>query len=718
MQIKKRDGNLVAYDGSKIINVIVKSMKEGDTGVDTEIAEKIESDIYETLKKQNQIFTVEQVSDLIESKLMENGRYNTAKRFILYRERQKDERKKGWNMSELQRDIFKQKYEFENEGFEGFLNRIAKGNDTIKKLMRQKKFIPAGRILANRGLQEKGAKVTLSNCYVLEPPEDNIESIFETAGKLARTFSFGGGCGLDIGKLRPNGAKVNNSAKYTTGSVSFMELYSMVTGLIGQNSRRGALMLSILCSHPDIEEFMDIKLNLDKVTSANISIRFTDDFMKAVENKSKYICEFLIEDTDELITKEVDAYALFMKLCVNNWNMAEPGALFWTEIENYNILSEDDEFEYVGVNPCAEEPLPAGGSCLLSSINLSEFIINPFTDNAIVDYDSLQKCMSEVVIYMNEILDEGIELHPLMEQQISAREYRQIGVGYMGIADMLIKLGLKYGSKESIDLCDKIGFLLADSAIKQSALLSKEQGSYPKYKKEAILSSDFILNNTTIETRQLIEQYGLRNSQILTIAPTGSISTLFGISGGIEPIFMLSYTRKTETLNDGKDTFYKVFTPIVQEYLNNNEDLTLETLPDFFVTSMELDYMDRIAMQSAWQKHIDASISSTVNLKKEATVEDVYNIYMGAWKSKLKGITVYRDGCKRAGILSKTESDDSPKSNNFTMKQLEEMLIAKFEQADKGLLENPDDCPFCKGIKMIPQNGCKTCPNCGYSPCS
>ncbi len=363
--------------------------------------------------------------------------------------------------------------------------------------------------------------------------------------------------------------------------------------------------------------------------------------------------------------------------------------------------------------------MPEGGSCLLSSINLSEFVINPFTDDAKVDIDGIVKCMSEAVVFMNDILDEGIPLHPLQEQRDSARDYRQIGIGYMGIADMLIKLGIRYGSEESLDICDFIAKILSDTAIKKSALLAKEQGVYPKYKEEAVLKSKFLQENTTEETYELVKKYGLRNSQLLTIAPTGSISTLFGISGGIEPIFMLSYTRKTETLNDGQDTYYKVLTPIVQEFLNHNPQYDMDNLPHCFVTSMELDYQDRIRMQSVWQSHIDASISSTVNLPNEATVEDVYNIYMMAWKNKLKGVTIYRDGCSRAGILSKDGKADTNKNiENFTMKELEEMLLRKFEQADKALEENPDDCPFCKGIKMIPQNGCKTCPNCGYSPCS
>ncbi|WP_320798206.1 hypothetical protein [Peptostreptococcus porci] len=291
-----------------------------------------------------------------------------------------------------------------------------------------------------------------------------------------------------------------------------------------------------------------------------------------------------------------------------------------------------------------EEPLPAGGSCLLGSFNLSAYV----KDNHF-DLKEFKKDIKTVVKAMNDVLDEGLALHPLEIQRKTVGDYRQIGVGVMGIADMLIKLGLKYGEKESIDLCDKIGFILANESLKSSAILASEFGTYPKYK-DCILNSQYILNNTSKDTYELIERYGLRNSQILTIAPTGSLSTMLGISGGIEPIFMNSYTRKTESLHN-EDVYYKVYTPIVEEYMNKNGLLDEEELPEYFVTAMNLDPLKRVDMQSIWQKHIDASISSTVNLPNEATVEDVYNIYTYAWKQGLKGITIYRSGCKREGIL-------------------------------------------------------------------
>lgn len=588
--------------------------------------------------------------------------------------------------NQLGQDIWERKYRYENETFDEWINRVSGGNSEIANLIKEKKFLFGGRILANRGLENKGRKISLSNCYVIEPPEDNIESIFDCAKKLARTYSYGGGCGVDISKLSPRGAKVNNAAKETTGSVSFMDLYSMVTGLIGQAGRRGALMLSLSCEHPDLEEFIGIKSDLDRVTKANISIRITDKFMAAVKNKTPFTLSFTRLETGETITKEIDAYEMFHKMCEMNWDYAEPGMLFWDRINNWNLLSCDDEFEYTGTNPCAEEPLPAGGSCLLGSINLAEFACDTG-----FDFESFKHCVKSSVIALNEVLDEGLPLHPLKEQRESVYDWRQIGLGIFGLADLLIKLGIKYGSPEAIDLCDMIGHTMADMAIKTSAVLAKEYGVYPKYKPEAVEQSAFYSKNALGETKELVESFGLRNSQLLTIAPTGSLSTMLGVSGGIEPIFANYYTRKTESLK-GHDEYYKVYTPIVKEYMDKHGLKDDSELPDYFVTAQTLDYKNRIYMQSIWQSHIDASISSTVNVPNDFTVEQVEGLYMTAWDAGLKGVTIFRDGCKRAGIL--------------TIKENVEDIVEKPHRLERGMIIKADD--NCIGKKRTLRTGCGT----------
>lgn len=588
--------------------------------------------------------------------------------------------------NQLGQDIWERKYRYENETFDEWINRVSGGNPEIANLIKEKKFLFGGRILANRGLENKGRKISLSNCYVIEPPEDNIESIFDCAKKLARTYSYGGGCGVDISKLSPRGAKVNNAAKETTGSVSFMDLYSMVTGLIGQAGRRGALMLSLSCEHPDLEEFIGIKSDLDRVTKANISIRITDKFMAAVKNKTPFTLSFTRLETGETITKEIDAYEMFHKMCEMNWDYAEPGMLFWDRINNWNLLSCDDEFEYAGTNPCAEEPLPAGGSCLLGSINLAEFACDTG-----FDFENFKHCVKSSVIALNEVLDEGLPLHPLKEQRESVYDLRQIGLGIFGLADLLIKLGIKYGSPEAIDLCDMIGHTMADMAIKTSAVLAKKYGVYPKYKPEAVEQSAFYSKNALGETKELVESFGLRNSQLLTIAPTGSLSTMLGVSGGIEPIFANYYTRKTESLK-GHDEYYKVYTPIVKEYMDKHGLKDDSELPGYFVTAQTLDYKNRIYMQSVWQSHIDASISSTVNVPNDFTVEQVEGLYMTAWDAGLKGVTIFRDGCKRAGIL--------------TIKENVEDIVEKPHRLERGMIIKADD--NCIGKKRTLRTGCGT----------
>ena len=557
--------------------------------------------------------------------------------------------------NDLGKDIWKKKYQYNEETLDEFFKRVSNGDKDIEELIRKQRFLFGGRILANRGLEKDGRKVTFSNCYVLGLEDDSIEAIYKTCSDLARTFSYGGGCGIDISKLRPRGMKVNNASKVTTGSVSFMDTFSQVTETIGQNGRRGALMISIDCSHPDLEEFISVKNDLERVTKANISVMISDDFMKAVKNDEDWTLHFAA-DTGENMIKIVRAKDIFNVLCKNNWDYAEPGILFWDNINNNNLLSEDPNFSYAGVNPCAEEPLPNGGSCLLGSINLSAYV----SDKGIFNFDLLKEDIPKIVCAMNDVLDQGLPLHPLQIQRDTVRDYRQIGIGIMGLADMLIKMGIKYDSEDALDICDKIGFTLINESLKASALLAKEQGVYPMYNKEAVLNSTFLMNNSSPETYKLVQEYGLRNSQLLTIAPTGTLSTMIGISGGVEPIFSMSYTRKTQSLH-GEDVYYKVFTPIADEYMKAHGLTEEEQLPDFFVTSQTINPFKRVEMQGIWQQYIDASISSTVNLPNSATVEEVEALYMAAWEHGLKGMTIYRDGCARSGVLITEKKEEKVK---------------------------------------------------------
>lgn len=451
-------------------------------------------------------------------------------------------------------------------------------------------------------------------------------------------------------------------------------------------------MISISCEHPDLEEFIEIKSDLNKVTKANISVRITDEFMNAVKNKTPFTLKFTRTETGETITKEVDAYSLFHKLCEMNWDYAEPGMLFWDRIENYNLLSEDDNFHYAGTNPCAEEPLPAGGSCLLGSINLSEFV----NENKTFNFGDFRKAVSISVRALNDVLDEGLPLHPLQEQRDSVRDWRQIGLGIFGLADMLIKMNIRYGSKESIDLCDAIGYVMANEAIISSHNLTSETEAYPKYNQMAVIDSEFF-NNHIDDVGDKVEicRSGLRNSQLLTIAPTGSLSSMLGVSGGIEPVYANYYERKTESLH-GHDEYYKVYTPIVKKYMEENGITDDKDLPDFFVTAQTLDYKERIDMQSIWQTHIDASISSTVNVPNSFSVEDTERLYMYAWEKGLKGVTIFRDGCKRTGILT-TDNTKKEEKKEEKVEDKKELDIRTVSELPRGYIVNvSDDLVGCK----------------------
>lgn len=538
-----------------------------------------------------------------------------------------------WKLSELGEDIWKKKYQRNDESFEDWLERVSGGDLDVAQLIIDKKFLFGGRILSNRGITGRG--VTYSNCYVIEPPHDSIEGIYEAAMKLARTFSYGGGCGVDISTLRPKGAAVHNAALTTSGAVSFMDVLEQTARVIGQNGRRAALMISMDSSHPDIHDFIDAKLD-NKLEKCNISVRMSDDDM---ENKPD----------------------ILNHIAVNNYDWAEPGILYWDTIKRYNLLDKFENFEYAGVNPCAEEPLPAGGSCLLGALNLSEFVENPFTSQAAFNIPEFKSAVRIAIRALNNVLDEGLELHPLEEQRNSVRDWRQIGLGIMGFADMLLKMSCQYDSARALNIIDIIGKTLVNTGLEESALLAKETECFPQCVGKLLLSSDFISvlrNHNVIEgnTVELIKQYGLRNSQLFTIAPTGSISTMLGVSGGVEPIFATHYTRKTQSLH-GEDVYYNVYTPIIQKMIDMQ--IIDEEKVDNIATAQNIDPFDRVTIQATWQKYIDASISSTVNVTNDTTVETIRDLYQAAWEEGCKGLTIYRAGCKKEGVLvvDKPEED-------------------------------------------------------------
>ena len=509
-------------------------------------------------------------------------------------------------------------------------------------LLKDFRFIPGGRILFGAGQKRRA---TLLNCYYMPIKEDSIEGIFEWCKEAARTYSFGGGVGTDISILRPKGAPVNNSAIYSTGAVSFMDLLSTTTGTIGQAGRRGALMITIDVSHPDIEEFIDIKNDAErsKVNFANISIKITDDFMRAVQKDTDFELSFESEKVN--IKKKVNARKIWDKLIKSAWASAEPGVIFWDAVKKYSP-TEYNGMEINGVNPCSEQALEDYGNCCLGNINLSLFVKNSFTEDASIDWANLEETCKYSVRFLDNILDYNMQKHPLKYQTDASTLSRRIGVGFTGYGDMLAKLNIKYDTDEAVEFADKMFEHIKNTVYEASSDLAAQKGSFPAYDEEIHLGLPFLktIDKNVIEK---IKKQGLRNACILTVPPVGSGSVLAGTSSGVEPIFALSYFRRSKSLS--KEEF-KVYHPLVSEYIEQIGLSDESQAPDIFVTSHQIKPEMRVRTQAAIQKHIDSCISSTVNLPADISLQEVEQIYFLAWKLGCKGITVYREG-SREGIL-------------------------------------------------------------------
>ncbi|WP_456443917.1 adenosylcobalamin-dependent ribonucleoside-diphosphate reductase [Caldithrix abyssi] len=659
-------------------------------------------------------------------------------------------------------------------------------------------FIPGGRVLAGAG--DLYRLKTLANCFVSQIAGDNIEAIYDSAYECARTYSYGGGIGVDISVLRPKNSVVHNAADTSTGAVSFMDLFSLTTGLIGQSGRRGALMLTIDVKHPDVIDFIRVKKMPNWVTKqiveqlkwsnlfdyyqlkeiekqvmentqvrfANISIKASDEFMQAVYeqktygadkilvykkfNKSQMATAYLEETQHysiQIPAKDIEEYELFkvfgdisslndflyknyeliitetdlgdpnkrdvygdlvlpldkepFDLAVKysgdfmlyfaskptgeirrlikarevwdafvegNYKTAEPGLIFWSKMSKYSPSN------YVGrpissTNPCAEVPLEDGGACNLASINLSRLVRNGFQPNAEIEWETLKQVTRAVVRFLDNVVSWNEVLNPLEKQRRAASETRRLGLGIMGAADMLNQLNLGYDSEQGIALLEKVMQTIADEAYQASAELAAEKGPSPIFDYEKYSQGPFFKEALSAETKKLIQEKGLRNIAILSIAPTGSISNIalgfkigdkhyLGVSSGIEPIFALYYTRRAESFGN---QFFKVFHSTVQAYidLHNLQDkvvnaqteaeLTEYLPPHFFRTAHHINAEKRVEIQGKCQRYVDHSISSTVNLPETIEPEVISNIYLVAWKKGLKGITIYRDG-SRYPILS------------------------------------------------------------------
>lgn len=553
-------------------------------------------------------------------------------------------------------DIWHKKYQYNNENFDEWLDRVSAGDKELKQLIIEKKFLMGGRTLANRGTNSTGS---LFNCYSRGYVEDDYSDIMDAAKDIGVTFKAQGGQGISLTKLRPKGTPIKKEY-FSDGIVPFMKIFNEVTAGTSQGgARKGALMLSIDARHKEAETFIKIKSKDGEIEKANLSLEIDDEFMRAVE---KYY------DTGEIVVLhekrnyagheveyDVTPINIFNMLVDNCYDWADPACLFVNRFRNYNLMQYDDEYEIETCNPCGEQPLPKHGACCLSSLNLSEFVVNPYTPTAHLNTEDFLHAIDVGIRTLDKLIDENYNRHPLQQQRDMSYNYRNIGLGIFGYATALMKLGLKYGSNEAIEFTDDVFSLLFKRAVFASNNLAKELGTYPKYK-ECVFDSDIIKQHFTPDEIDGLKEHGLRNCSLISIAPNGSLATLLGESGGCEPEFALKYTRRTVGMTDGEDTYYDVYCKAAKEYMDANHT---DILPDYFVGSADIPWQNRVLTQAIMQNHVDTAISSTVNMPNSATKEDIAHMYLLAWSTGCKGITMFRDGCKRLGILTtdKSESD-------------------------------------------------------------
>jgi len=511
------------------------------------------------------------------------------------------------------------------------------------------KFVPGGRIMHGAGRED--ITTTLNNCYVVGIKTDSIKSIYDCVIQEAMTYKYGGGCGHDLSILRPGGDEILGTGGNSCGPVGFMNLFSENTNTIAQHGRRGANMQTLRVDHPDIEKFIEIKTgDVDMVKYSNISVLLTDEFMKAVQDDT----DFNLQWGGKVYTT-VKAKDLWMKIIEHAHSSAEPGLLFWDTMTKYHNAEYCSPL--VSTNPCAEQPLPDGGCCNLGALNLERFVDN----DGNFDFDGFKETTAVGARFLDNVIDYNLERHALEEQKQNAMNDRRVGLGILGLGDMLVKMGIKYDSDEALETINKIMEIHRNTAYETSAELAKEKGQFPNFDWDGYSQSLFV-QDLPKELQEKIKNHGVRNCTLTTVAPTGSGAIVARVTSGIEPIFATSYQRKVkknDSLGKEFDTF-TVYHPVVKEMFGTDENL-----PEYVVTAHNVDPYFRVKMQGEVQKYIDSSISSTVNLAEETTVDTVADIYMTAYKADLKGITVYREG-SREGILITNEksSEDEPQTES------------------------------------------------------
>jgi ribonucleoside-diphosphate reductase alpha chain len=508
------------------------------------------------------------------------------------------------------------------------------------------RFLPAGRILAGAGTQRS---VTLFNCFVMGAIPDSMDGIFAHLREAALTLQQGGGIGYDFSTLRPRGAEVKGVGADASGPVSFMEVWdAMCRTIMSAGSRRGAMMATLACDHPDIETFVEAKRTPGRLTMFNLSVLASDAFMAAVKEDAEWALKF-----DGRVYKTLRARELWDRIMRATYDTAEPGVVFIDRINAENNLAYCETIS--ATNPCGEQPLPPYGACLLGSINLARLVKHPFEEDAALDEAELQRLARIAVRFLDDIID--VSRFPLPEQRAEALAKRRIGLGVTGLADALIFCRTRYGSPESLALIERWLSLVSHAAYAASADLAKEKGTFPLFDAAEYLERPNI-RRLPEEIREAIAAHGIRNALLTSIAPTGTISLFAGnVSSGIEPVFAYRYARKV-LKPDGTQSEERV------------EDFALKAfrarfgeeapLPDYFVTAQTLSPEDHLAVQAAAQKHIDSSISKTINVPAEISFEAFEDVYLKAYAMGCKGCTTYRPSAVRGAVLEAPAADPRP----------------------------------------------------------
>ena len=506
------------------------------------------------------------------------------------------------------------------------------------------KFLPAGRITAGAGTARK---VTLFNCFVMGTIPDSMGGIFDMLKEAALTMQQGGGIGYDFSTIRPKGALVTGVAADASGPLSFMDVWdSMCRTIMSAGSRRGAMMATMRCDHPDIEDFITAKSDAARLRMFNVSVLVTDPFMEAVKANGSWDLVF-----DGKVYQTVKARDLWNKIMRSTYDYAEPGVIFIDRINKANNLGYCETI--AATNPCGEQPLPPYGACLLGSINLARLVKDPFEADADLDVDGLSKLVSTAVRMMDNVVDASE--FPLPQQAQEAQAKRRIGLGVTGLADALLMTGLRYGSDEAARQTDRWLHAIARAAYLASVELAKEKGAFPLFDADPFLASDAMMQMDE-DVRDQIRTHGIRNALLTSIAPTGTISLYAGnVSSGIEPVFAYAYTRKV-LQKDGTRTEEEVVDYAVQMWRDKYGDADL---PDYFVNAQTLAPLDHVKMQAAAQKWIDSSISKTINCPEDISFDDFQGVYMQAYETGCKGCTTYRPNDVTGSVLSVSESSEA-----------------------------------------------------------